>query len=93
MSEKIILFKNALLPMVSTEAAPAKDPNNNERSFGAPILINNDIIDNILSPAPTLSTTLFAKAGHSINLLFLLLIKNAPFFSLVTSKFLFLIFL
>ena len=31
--------------------------------------------ESMLSPAPTLSTTLFAKAGHSINLLFLLLIK------------------
>ena len=45
--------------MVSTEKAPAKEPNNKERSLGAPILINIEITDNIASPAPTLSTILF----------------------------------
>ena len=78
--KKFFFFKNVELPIVSTEAAPAKDPSNKERSSGASIFINKDIIESILSPAPTLSTTLFAYAGHSTNLSFLLLIKIAPFF-------------
>ena len=39
------------------------DPSNKERSLGAPILINKEIIDNIASPAPTLSITFLANAG------------------------------
>ena len=57
------LFTNLLLPIFSTALAPANEPKNNAKSSGILIFKHKEITANIVSPAPTLSTTLFAKAG------------------------------
>ena len=50
--------------MFPTAAAPANDPKNNDRSSGTLDLRQSEIMANIASPAPTLSTTFVAKAGQ-----------------------------
>ena len=64
------LFIGTLLDISSTDKAPAKDPTNNAITFLNFIFNRIEIIDNIASPAPILSTADFAKASDKINLLF-----------------------
>ena len=78
--------------MLSTELAPAKEPTNNDNSPGIFNFKHNDIIESIVSPAPTLSITFYVKAGHCIILFFSLPISKAPFLPLVTIKLLILYF-
>ena len=56
--------------MCSTTVAPAKEPKNRVKSLGTLIFIQSEIMANIASPAPTLSITLFAKAGQEMTLAF-----------------------
>ena len=58
-----VLFRGTLLDNSSTEIAPAKEPKNKESICWDFNLISKEIIDNIVSPAPTLSTTLDVNAG------------------------------
>ena len=56
-----------LFPMLSTDCAPARELKNKRRSLSKFIFnkgANNDIRE---SPAPILSTILFAKAGQEVN--------------------------
>ena len=50
--------------MDSTDCAAASEPMNRDISALKPLLIEQDSRANIASPAPILSTTLEAKAGH-----------------------------
>ena len=53
-----------LFPIISTERPPTIDPKNRDKSFGILFMRHNESKVNIASPAPTLSTTFFAKAGQ-----------------------------
>ena len=48
----------------STDMAPAIEPKNRDNKLLNFNFINKEIIESIASPAPTLSITLFAKAGQ-----------------------------
>ena len=79
-----------LLPILSTECVAAIDPISKLKSSGIFALRHKDKIDNIASPAPTLSTTLLENAGQFIDL-YLLLKSKAPLIPLVTTSVLILI--
>ena len=53
-----------LLPILLTLIAEAIDPKNKEISGSKFCFKAKEIIDNIASPAPTLSTELFINAGQ-----------------------------
>ena len=61
--KSFVLFKGTLFDNLSTEIAPAKEPINNDNKCFDFNLISSEIIESIVSPAPTLSTTLVANAG------------------------------
>ena len=48
----------------STFCAAARDPKNIETIGSQPTLQSKDITESMASPAPTLSITFLAKAGH-----------------------------
>ena len=66
-----------MLDISSTDIAAAKEPKNIDIIFLNFDFIKIDIIDNIESPAPTLSTTFDANAGHVIYFLINKLYKMA----------------
>ena len=74
-----ILFKDSLLPMLSTDCAAAREPISKVNSLLNSFFKHKAIIDNIASPAPTLSTGNFTNASQELNFFFDLLNKRAPF--------------
>ena len=70
----------------ATAIAPASEPKNKDKSPGSLIFIHKEITASIVSPAPTLSTSLFAKAG-AIKVSPLSSINIAPLLPLVIISF------
>ena len=89
----MFFFIGTLLDISPTDSAPAKEPKNYEIIFLNFDFIKIDIIDNIESPAPTLSTTFDANAGQVKYFLLNELYKMAPLLPLVIIKSLILIIL
>ena len=65
----LLLFIVSLLAIVFTDCAAANDAINNANSLFNPFFKHRAITESIASPAPTLSTEVFAYASQAINFL------------------------